>query len=327
MSPSQTAVINSHKNDFNADQAFRCHFERNSTAVFASTMASKHSSFLIIGGGTFGTATAYSLAQRGYTGITVLDRSAPPSLEAAGNDLNKAVRADYPDALYAKMVTDAIKKWQDPNGLFAGLYSRTGWVLASGKDSAEWIRQCSETAGKLGIERAKDISTSEVKRKWPAFGGSMTDWETFWNPSAGWVNAREALHRMAKAAMNRGVKYVSGPAGHVKHLLFDEHGRCVGAKSRDGSSHYADRIVLAAGAYSAALLNLQGQLVAKGHSVGHIKLTKDEAKKYSDLPLVVHMKGGKQRAVSLLGRDVNIFQDSSSHRKKTISSRSQLCSS
>lgn len=256
-------------------------------------MATKNGAILIVGGGTFGTSTAYSLAQRGYTNVTVVDRSAPPSTEAAGNDINKVVRADYPDALYAGMATDAINIWRDPNGLFAGLYSKTGWILASSKDSAEWIRQSSETAGKLGIERAQSISTATAKRQWPVFKGEMKDWEAFWNPSAGWVNAREALSRMAKAAINRGVTYISGDDGHIKRLLFDEQGRCIGAKSRNGTSHYADRVVLAAGAYSAALLDMKDQLVAKGHCVGHIQLTPAEAARYKDMPLVAHLEGGK----------------------------------
>ncbi|KPI34634.1 L-pipecolate oxidase [Cyphellophora attinorum] len=249
-------------------------------------------SFLIVGGGTFGTAAAYELTRRGYTSVTVLDRSAPPSCEAAGNDLNKAVRADYADPLYVKMATEAIDAWRDPNGLYAGLYSRTGWILASDQDASEWIRQCSATAAGLGVENAQDISSEQIKARWPVLRGPMADWSTFWNGSAGWTNAREALNRVAKAAMNRGVKYISGSAGQVDCLLYDERGRCIGARCRNGNAHYADHVVLAAGAYSAALLDLKGQLVAKGHSVGHIKLTKNEAKKYADMPLVAHMTGG-----------------------------------
>jgi sarcosine oxidase/L-pipecolate oxidase len=47
------------------------------------------SSILIIGAGTWGCAIAYHLAKRGFKDIKVLDAHDFPSVEAAGNDVNK----------------------------------------------------------------------------------------------------------------------------------------------------------------------------------------------------------------------------------------------
>jgi glycine/D-amino acid oxidase-like deaminating enzyme len=46
-------------------------------------------SILIIGGGTWGCATALQLVRRGYKSITVLDAHSIPSPISAGNDVNK----------------------------------------------------------------------------------------------------------------------------------------------------------------------------------------------------------------------------------------------
>lgn len=46
-------------------------------------------SILIIGGGTWGCATALELGRRGYEKVTVLDSHSVPSAISAGNDLNK----------------------------------------------------------------------------------------------------------------------------------------------------------------------------------------------------------------------------------------------
>lgn len=46
-------------------------------------------SVLIIGGGTWGCATALELARRGYEKVKVLDSNSVPSAISAGNDLNK----------------------------------------------------------------------------------------------------------------------------------------------------------------------------------------------------------------------------------------------
>lgn len=97
---------------------------------------------------------------------------------------------------------------------------------------------------------------------------------------------------MAKSAYDNGVRYIHGTQGYVVELLFDERGSCIGAKTADGSAHFADIVILAAGAAAATLLDLKGQLVAKGHTVGHIKCSQAEIKKYRGMPIVAHLEGG-----------------------------------
>lgn len=256
------------------------------------TSALNQRSILIVGGGTFGISTAYHLAQRGYKNVTVLDRSAPPSVEAAGNDINKVIRRDYPEPLYARLATEAIDIWRDPSGIFNGLYHRCGWIIAASEVSLPWVEHAVKTAGELGLEQAQSITAEEVTKRWPAFTGSMNGWKSFWNHAAGWANARSALAKMAHAAQKAGVMYVSGDTGHVVQLLFDENSVCIGARCADGTSNFADVVVLAAGAAAASLLDMKGQLVAKGHTVGHIQLTPEEVKLYKDIPIVDHLEGG-----------------------------------
>lgn len=55
-------------------------------------------------------------------------------------------------------------------------------------------------------------------------------------------------------------------------------------------------VVLAAGAAGAAaagLLDMKGQLVAEGHTVGHIHLSPEEVEKYRRSPLVDHLGHGE----------------------------------
>lgn len=55
-------------------------------------MVPKHSeAIIIVGAGCFGISTAYHLLQRGYTDVTVLDRSEElPAPDAASTDINKS---------------------------------------------------------------------------------------------------------------------------------------------------------------------------------------------------------------------------------------------
>ena len=67
-------------------------------------------SYLIIGAGNFGAATALTLAKReGTTKVTLVDTTQFPNPRAASHDVNKIVRDDYPDKLYMQMLKKAVK--------------------------------------------------------------------------------------------------------------------------------------------------------------------------------------------------------------------------
>jgi len=99
---------------------------------------------VIVGAGCFGISTAYHLLQRGFTDVTVLDRSERlPAPDAASTDLNKSertcpsfvssskkksdkkasrssiiiiflkvVRSCYSDIFYTQLARDAIHEWK-----------------------------------------------------------------------------------------------------------------------------------------------------------------------------------------------------------------------
>ncbi|RDW93843.1 NAD(P)/FAD-dependent oxidoreductase [Aspergillus mulundensis] len=247
---------------------------------------------IVIGGGTFGTSTAYHLSQKGYTNVTVLDRFPVPSFEAAGNDINKIVRTEYPEPLYTKLASDSRDIWRDSNGLFAGLYNPSGWIIGATDRSTPFVEASMKSAKALGVDPPKLVSTEEIHEKWPVMSGGFEGWKSFWSPNAAWVNAREGIVRMAQEAIKSGVKYISGNAGYAKQLLYDENQTCIGVKCADGSAYFASKIILAAGAAAGSLLDLENQIVAKGHAVGHIQLTPEEVEEYKDMPILDHLEGG-----------------------------------
>ena len=142
---------------------------------------------LIVGGGVFGTSTAYHLSTRGYTQVTVLDRFDAPSRDSAATDLNKVVRADYPNPLYTRLGLEAMAEWKDPRSFFAGLYRHSGWIMAAHEMTQGWLKSAQETAKKAGREGVKYMSVDEVKAAWPSLTGDFPDWTNLWSPDAGWV--------------------------------------------------------------------------------------------------------------------------------------------
>ena len=101
----------------------------------------------------------------------------------------------------------------------------------------------------------------------------------------GWLAAAKAINAVGQFLQNQGVnfgfgEYVSfhslgiwkcaleltrhGSAGTFKQPLFYEDGTtCNGVEAMDGTRYYADKIVLAAGAWSSTLVDLEDQCVSK----------------------------------------------------------------
>lgn len=150
-------------------------------------------SIIVIGGGAFGTSSAFHLSKRGYTRVKVLDRFAAPSKDAAATDLNKIVRFDYPNPLYSKLGLEAMKIWKEPGNMFSGMFRPTGWLMAAHEMTQDFLKAAHETSQKAGREGVRFITVDEIKQKWSEFTGSFPGWTNLWSPEAGWVSARSTL--------------------------------------------------------------------------------------------------------------------------------------
>lgn len=100
---------------------------------------------------------------------------------------------------------------------------------------------------------------------------------------------------MAMVAQTSGVHYVTGEAGWVQRLLYNDNGACIGALTKDGQTHLSDVVVLCTGANTAALIEAKDEIVARSHCVGVIKLTSQEIERYKNLPIVDDFEQGTFR--------------------------------
>lgn len=147
------------------------------------------SSILIVGGGAFGTSTAYHLARRGYSNVKVLDRFEPPSKDAAATDLNKVIRYDYPNPLYTKLALEAMAEWKGKHSLLSGLFRPTGWIMAAQEMTQSFLQSSYESSVASGGRDVKFLTAAETKRQFPELTGCMDGWTNLWSPEAGWVSA------------------------------------------------------------------------------------------------------------------------------------------
>ncbi|CAG8936304.1 unnamed protein product [Penicillium salamii] len=259
------------------------------------------SSILIIGAGTWGCSTALHLARRGYTNVKVLDPHPVPSPIAAGNDINKIMEhkelkesnTNAQSIAYAACTRAALVGWTtDP--VFMPYFHETGFIVAG--DTPELIQLIQEAE----IDQSQGDyefleSAGDFQRTMPPgiLTGEFPDWKGWNNRSgAGWVQATKAMVSAYKEAQRLGVSFLTGPLqGNVKSLVYED-GDVIGALTQDGTTHYAQQTILTAGAGSDRLLDFKKQLRPTAWTLGHIKLTPEEAQKYRNLPVLYNVTKG-----------------------------------
>ncbi|WVQ85130.1 hypothetical protein IAT38_007295 [Cryptococcus sp. DSM 104549] len=248
-------------------------------------LANKDSKILIVGGGgTIGSSTALHLARRGYTDVRLLDIFQNPSLNSAGNDNNK-MAGDDSAGIWGQLGTEAWKMWTtDPvfkahaheldltskPGREARLRKRYEGVVSEGRgDIMDWLSNPEEI-----VARAPHLAHAD-----------LTDWKGLWVKKGGWVAARNALNSVGLELRKLGVKSAFGSAGTFSELLLAEDGKTVkGVKAVDGTEWLGDLVVFATGAWSPALLDLEGQCESKAWIYAHIRLTPEEAAALKNMP-------------------------------------------
>jgi len=255
-------------------------------------------SIIVVGGGAFGISTAWHLSHslgegQKYSSICVLDRFPPPSQAAAASDINKMIRTQYSDPVYVDLAMSAMKSWTDPASIFKKHFHQSGWLLCASGSSVPFVEESAHNAFKKGIPDVRFMTPADMRSVWPVFSGSMKDWKILSDPAAGWAASDAILLEMAEESAARGVSFISGDSGHVKTLLFDEERSCTGARAVDGSIHHANHVLLAAGANTASLIDMEGQHCALGHTVCFIKLRPEEAERYQQMTLIANIEEGR----------------------------------
>lgn len=260
---------------------------------------------LIIGAGIFGTSTAYHLAKshRDPSRITVLDRAPSPPDVAASTDINKIIRADYSSRFYCDLAYEALEAWQTWPEL-KSYYHQSGWIMLDekGSDLSERIRKVFRDRGH---DPTEDVPLKALNDR---FGGCMRGTaldgfqDAYWNPEAGWCEAADATASLMKAALDLGVRYVTGEVASLDL----EDGAVAAVCTKDGRRLSASKIVLATGAWTSSLMHMveerlqmpdhdriERQVQAAGVAVAHYKMSSGQMMQLSNMPVVVYGENGE----------------------------------
>ncbi len=149
-------------------------------------------------------------------------------------------------------------------------------VCAIGDDKTEVLGSAEDIQRACGLQ-GKDI--------WGSGSTGYVNW------SSGWANAGAAMIWLREKVekLNR-VNFVTAK---VKKLLIDHKtGTVNGAELSDGSELNADLIILTAGAWTGALIDLRGICKATGQALCYIKLSPEEEQALVNRPTILNLSHG-----------------------------------
>ncbi|KAJ5161708.1 sarcosine oxidase [Penicillium capsulatum] len=246
------------------------------------------------GGGTMGSSTALHLIRAGYTPskITVLDTYPIPSEQSAGFDLNKIMSIRLRNKPDLQLSLEALDAWKNDE-LFKPFFHNVGMIdCSSSEEGIANLRRKHQSlvdAG-LGLEKTNILleNEDEILKRLPHFTRDQVQgWKGLFCGEGGWLAAAKAINAIGQLLKSQGVKVGIDGAGTFKCPLFTaDGGTCNGVETIDGTRYYADKVVLATGAWTPTLLDLEDQCVSKAWVFAHIQLTPQEAAEYQNKPVV-----------------------------------------
>jgi glycine/D-amino acid oxidase-like deaminating enzyme len=240
-------------------------------------------SVLVIGAGIFGLTAALALQQRGHQ-VTVADPGPVPHPLAASNDVSRLVRMDYgADGLYSLLGADAIEGWHRWNARWGrDLYHEDGFLLMSSVPMAAGsFEQDSYSLLRSRGFPLEKLSPGDLLQRYPHWNSDHYI-DGYFNPRAGWAEAREVTASLANDAAEAGVSIVTGfPAAG----LLQEGNRVTGAVSSDGTELRAEWVVVAAGVWTPILLpDLADRMWPVGQPIFYFKPEDPDAYRAPSFP-------------------------------------------
>ncbi|KIK69060.1 hypothetical protein GYMLUDRAFT_152711 [Collybiopsis luxurians FD-317 M1] len=254
-------------------------------------MNSLEEKIVILGAGCFGTSTAYHLLKRGFQDVTIIERSEEfPAKDASSNDINRIVRTSYSDPFYTKFANEAIQSWKEEAGdIWQDSYHESGvLVLGSSKYADEAYRNDLQQG--LRLQRVEDATQCFPKGVNVSLTGDSS--QGYLNYDGGWADAGKATYLLTKKVIALGGKVILGK--QVTELL-RKGGITEGVKCHDGTVIYCSLVIVAAGPWTPSILpelEHSNKSLATGQCVAMVQLSKEEAERYRDIPVILNFSAG-----------------------------------
>lgn len=239
---------------------------------------------IVIGAGVAGAAAAASLARRGR--VLVLEQFDFLHERGSSHGGSRIFRHAYEDPRYVRLAQAADKRWRALEARSGErLLLRTGGLDLGtlGEGELDPIEAALTAAGSP-VER---LSAEEVRRRFPAFALG-DDREALFSPDAGILAATRAVATLLRDAAGEGAELRERTA--VTDLALHDDGVEV---ATSGGRYAADRLVVAAGAWTDRLLTDLGvPLRIEQQQVLYLRVRDGRLHAPERMPVFIDRRGG-----------------------------------
>jgi sarcosine oxidase len=191
---------------------------------------------VVVGCGAIGAATALAASRAGHE-VTILERFGPANAYGSSHGGARIFRLAYDDPAYVELAQRTLPLWREiERAAGAELLTTTGSVDHGDPAVLEAVRGALAAAG----AESSMLDAETAAERWP---GLRFEGDVHLDPAGGRLHAEAAVAAMLA---------LSGAELRTERVLAVDHDRV----TTDAGEHRAEAVVVAAGAWSGALLGL-----------------------------------------------------------------------
>lgn len=210
-------------------------------------MSSPKVDVIVLGLGSMGAAACYHLARRGFR-VLGLEQHAIPHGLGAHHGYSRMIRlAYYEDPGYVPLLRRAYELWRDLETEFGSKILHVTGGLYMGREGESFLTGALRAALEHSLPHAL-FSHAEIKRRYPQFH-LPSDYEGFWEDEAGFLIPELAMAAHVQGALLAGAEL----HGHEAARAWSAGADGVNVETSK-ASYRAERLVIAAGAWTAPIL-------------------------------------------------------------------------
>jgi sarcosine oxidase subunit beta len=241
----------------------------------------------IVGAGVLGASIAWHLAALGVRDVVLFDRGAPGQGSTAR--ATGGFRAQFGTALevrLALLAREKLRRFRDEVGVDAG-YEPHGYLwLARTSDELEVLRAANAVQRESGLVEARILESAEIARVNPAVQGEFAG--AAFCPTDGFLRALRILDGYLAGAQRQGARLRT--AAPVEGFRL-ERGRVTAVRVAGEEVHCAN-VVVACGAWSAAVAGMAGVVAPVSPLRRQVALTQPTSLLSPSMPLTIFVEDG-----------------------------------
>ncbi|TPX18484.1 uncharacterized protein E0L32_011597 [Thyridium curvatum] len=262
-------------------------------------------SVIIVGAGIFGLSTALAIARR-YPDpkVTVIDRQTPPVEDGTSVDTTRCIRSVYADPDYGRLAAKAQRMIEaDPElkphyfkqGMSFITSGRPGPLLEVWKKGLAHLESQGKGGSVVHMKTPEEVfQRVHGKGAEPAPDSKLSK-ERSWNYGYcnledAFIDAKESIRVCYERCLEQ--PSITFRCGVPVHRISIQNGRATGVVLENGEVLAAGLTLVAAGAWSPRLVDLEGMIASSAIEVAWIKLTDEEVAKWKNMSITTNLNTG-----------------------------------